>query len=638
MAAPAREIALKRYDEPTVTILTVLLILGLHEFGTCQGGRSWMFGGMALRMAYALHLHRELDYDPLGHKHEKKSKLSATDREIRRRTMWACFVMDRFNSSGTERPAFANEESITIQLPIKEAFFQMEISGPTEGLDGSVPNPVSPDTGQISDPKNNMGVCAHLIRLIALWGRVVKYLNLGGKQRDLHKCWEPNSGYLDLEKQAADFAGTLPDSLQYNESNLKWHATEKLANQFIFLHIGINQVILFIHKWSIPTAPGGGGIPRDAPKPFVREAGNTAIKAANQISALLAEATEHHVVAPFTGYCAFISSAIHVWGIFSKTPSLEESSKRNLALNVKYLHKMKQYWGMFHYVAHNLKGIYRRHADVSQGSKIQSEGQDPNLFQYGDWFQKYPHGVSQMDYEDPATEVKKELADVHSLGQPSGLESVEDFFHKLSPPVRPPIPKRAPKKASRSAGQIDQPQPLQPLQTRAAQNLPQKGQHHQPAPIQPLSAPVVPNSMSASTFAPQQALYTPSHPTFPSSFDTFPISPPNNATFPHQLDRHVLYGGYAGAEPSPASHLGGLPENLNPVPQDGAVIQNSAWATAGGMDYQQVMGCGGDYADLSANAWFLPFNLNRSDVGTEGNYDEFVGDRAVDGMGEMSQQ
>ena len=85
-ANAASAIALKRHDEPNITILTVFLILGLHEFGACHGGRSWSFGGQALRMAYALQLHQELDHDPLG-QNNKTSQLSFTDREIRRRTM-----------------------------------------------------------------------------------------------------------------------------------------------------------------------------------------------------------------------------------------------------------------------------------------------------------------------------------------------------------------------------------------------------------------------------------------------------------------------------------------------------------------------------------------------------------------------
>ena len=88
-ASAARDISLRRYDTPNLTILMVYLILGLHEFGTCQGGRSWMFGGMAQRMAYALQLHKDLDHMPKGRSADEKSDLTFTDREIRRRTMWS---------------------------------------------------------------------------------------------------------------------------------------------------------------------------------------------------------------------------------------------------------------------------------------------------------------------------------------------------------------------------------------------------------------------------------------------------------------------------------------------------------------------------------------------------------------------
>ena len=93
-AAPARNIILKRYDEPNILIVTVCIIIALHEFGTCQGGRSWMLAGMAVRMAHALQLHHELEHDPLGKDIDKKGKLTCIDREVRRRTMWACFMMD----------------------------------------------------------------------------------------------------------------------------------------------------------------------------------------------------------------------------------------------------------------------------------------------------------------------------------------------------------------------------------------------------------------------------------------------------------------------------------------------------------------------------------------------------------------
>lgn len=171
---------LANFDNPDMTVLTSLLLLGLHEFGTMQGGKSWAFGGMATRMAYALSLHKEAeDLFP-----NSKTKDQAADgnppylqnmnRELRRRVMWACFTMDRFNSSGTKRLGMIIESDLEIQLPMVDRDLNLGSNKVTERLDGSV---VRIDETQ-SDPRESMGVAAYMIRIIALFGRVSKYLNL----------------------------------------------------------------------------------------------------------------------------------------------------------------------------------------------------------------------------------------------------------------------------------------------------------------------------------------------------------------------------------------------------------------------------------------------------------------------------
>jgi len=450
-ASAAREIALKRYDAPNITILIVYLILGLHEFGTCQGGRSWMLGGMAQRMAYALQLHQDLGHDTNGGAKGSKTQLSFTDREIRRRTMWACFMMDRFNSSGTERPIFVSEQFIQSQLPIKEHYFQFEIPGVTETLENTVPEYTDPDTGQAINPKDNMGVAAYQIRLVSIWGQLIRYLNLGGKERDPHPMWSEDSGFFKLRNTIKQWKSSLPSSLAWTMENLQTHASDKIANQFIFLHIIHNQIVLFLNRFALPSPGSRSSNVKDMPQAFVTDCGRTALEAANQISVLVNEAMDHRVVAPFAGYCAFFASTVHIYGVFSKNPALEASSKQNLAVNVKYLTKMKKHWGMFHWVTENLKELYRKHADAAlrgpqpshtpTGQKTQE-----TIFQYGDWFDRYPHGVSGTDYEEPMVEVKKEPGADAVLGQRSDLQSVEEFFSKLGPPTRTAQQKKAARK------------------------------------------------------------------------------------------------------------------------------------------------------------------------------------------------
>ncbi|KAI9864470.1 MAG: hypothetical protein M1824_005174 [Vezdaea acicularis] len=461
-ASEARNIVIKHYDQPNITILTATVLLGLHEFGTCQGGRSWAFGGMALRMAYALQLHREVEYDPLA---REKVPLSVTDREIRRRTMWACFLMDRFNSSGTERPTFANEESIKIQLPIKEKFFQMGIAGTTPTLEGEVHDWVKTEDGQTQDPKENMGVAAYVIRIVALWGRVIKYLNLGGKEKDPHPMWSPKSHFAELQGLVDGFRTNMPPDLQYNQQNLDAHAAEHIANQFFFLHTVYHQIVLFMNRFAIPSAPGLAPA-SEMPKEFVRQCGRAALEAASRISALIRDSSEYPVTAPFFGYCAFLSSTVHVFGIFSKNAQLEAMAKQNLTTNVKYLGKMKRVWGMFHYVAESLKEIYRAHADEAQhrgpnpgGTRTPSLDRNhrpASTFQYGDWFDKYPRGVERANYDIAPAKAER---DPNTAGQDDldGLQTVETFFASLSAgPEQPPPPQQQQKpkaaKRKKSAG------------------------------------------------------------------------------------------------------------------------------------------------------------------------------------------
>jgi hypothetical protein len=605
-AERAREISLKRYDAPNITILIVYLLLGLHEFGTCQGGRSWMFGGMAQRMAYALQLHKELEFDPALPEAQRKP-LSLTDREIRRRTMWSCFLMDRFNSSGTDRPLFVNEQYIEVQLPIKENLYLDEIRAPTEKLDGKILYPVPAESGQLANAHENMGVAAYTIRLVCIWGKLVKYMNLGGKEREQDMMWSTNSTFLTIKREVKDFKDSLPQMLVYSPENLKSHAVGRTANQFLYLHIMYQQIILFMHRFAFPTRADSRP-PKDVPRDFLTESARTALDAANQISILIHEAMDHNVVAPFAGYSAFFSSTVHVHGVFSKNPKLEAQSKRYLAYNVKYLSKMKKYWGMFHYIAENLKDLYRQHADAQSRGPVPpgDKSSKANIFQYGDWFDRYPHGVSTTDYEDAAEGANNEPGTDAVLGQKSDLQSVEEFFASLSPPSKTDQQrKQARKNKSKSASKADAPKPHPPGATKAQQ------QAHRLRQVQMQQqmghAPIAhPDAMDTAGFDPLYFGQTSPHQQFASDFQHQH----------HQQQQHQQQqAGLSLLATSPTSLMPQHhqhPMDLSPFPDFGTYPSNAAFWNI------DPMGMGSTGLFDPGNAWFLPFNVEPPLVGDEG--------------------
>jgi hypothetical protein len=440
-AAPARELSMKHYDYSNITILTVYLLLGLHEFGTCQGGRSWMFGGMAQRMALMMQLHNGGDGYKLRKSDgkERDSRLSNTDRENRRRVMWSCFLMDRFTSSGSDRPICFPEEAITVPLPIRDSFYLMEIEGNTETLNGkeaSSNSSVEPSTNCLRAAREkHLGISAHLIRLVAIWGRLVNYLNLGGKAREKIPIWNSSSRFQELAQAVNNFI--FPEELNWNQENLETHRAEKVDNQFVLLHIVYQHLRLFLHRFAIPGY--GTPVPRGIPQPFLAESQRTALDAANEVSYLVQQAMISNVTAPFAGYAAFYSSTVHVQGVFAKNAQVAERSRKNLGTNIKFLTQMKRWWGMFHFVAQDLKDLFRKHVDANSSrsgdapsSLDPEERRNSTIFQYGDWFDRYPNGVCNAEYEISGYSNETNGINPDLLAsEERGNATVQEFFNKF---------------------------------------------------------------------------------------------------------------------------------------------------------------------------------------------------------------
>jgi len=658
-ATAALEVALKRFDSPNITILIVLLLLGLHTFGACQGGRSWMLGGMAQRMAYALQLHVDLDHDPLGQVQGQVAELSFTDREIRRRTMWAAFMMDRFNSSGTERPLFATEAGLYLQLPIKENMFQMEIPGPTEQLDGTVSKSVRSVAGQMMDAKENMGVAAYITRLVWLWGRLGQYLNLGGKEKDKYRPWEPQSQYQVLLKHIEQWNNDLPESLHYNQENLRTHASEQTANQFIYMHLIYQQCILFSNRHAYPTTArdSTAGVPQEK----MSQARKLAHESATRIAELIRDSTEHRLVAPFAGYCTYSSSAVLIYGAFSKNPQLEATCKENLTHNIKYLSKMKRHWGMFHFMTESLKDLYRQNADaLSRGTNTPTSvkpGQK-KVFQYGDWYNTYPNGVSQADYEEPEAAVKKEAGEDAVFSQAPDLQSVEDFFTTLSPVSKAKHPSKLPGRRgakknfdlsdvhgpddpnldpSLDPGMDSLAVPNSPYGIRESYSRTPVQARLPPLPLPQAQIPPQPAPVSSQQYQPQPQLQQqiPQQPDpttldpsiLDPNLDPFAFAPPftfaPNPGMLSQMDRHLVLQSYAGFDPATTAAAS---NSLPPLPNSN---QNTDFWNLGDPNdfYMQDpgLGMGMNQMGMMGGPWMMPFNLDPPDFGTGSGQADFAG-------------
>ncbi|ODA82576.1 hypothetical protein RJ55_01083 [Drechmeria coniospora] len=431
-ASRARDICTRRYEWPSITILTCLLILALHELGTCHGRRSWALGGQAIRMAFALQLHKDLEYDPLC---RGKAPLSFIDREIRRRIMWTCFLMDRFNSLGSDRPAFIKEESLRIQLPARERYFQRGMPVTTELLHVSGRRAATENGGRsTAEPRDNMDAAAYTIRSIATWGRLVAHVNEEGRETDPHPIWSPESRYATLEQGIDDFVAGLPPRFQYSAKNLDLEVGEKTVCQFLLLHLSIQQNIIFLGQAASMSAKSHEGL--EVPKDFLSRVRARTFTAANRVSDILRDAEESRcsVPAPFAGYCAFSSTAVHISNIFTGNPASRATAEANVDVNMRFLRKMIKFWGIFHWMVHDIRSRYRNAMSASRSGG--AAGDDPTtsaMIQYSDWFDRYPHGLMDSDFSEMGMQTEEESGADGVADEQCNPLSVDKFSTIISP-------------------------------------------------------------------------------------------------------------------------------------------------------------------------------------------------------------
>ena len=229
--------------QPNLSKIQALLMLGLHEWGMCRGIKGWIHVGLAIRMAQAMGLQFDDDSEvepwalssamDLEAQHlgvcgrkptkEPKDPLSAeafVDEEMRRRTFWSCFIMDRYLSSGKYRPAMLALDDVRLQLPCGERAWIFGdrvctglISGACSGTGASSRRksrlfkrwkegrPDRPSTAELNrEAENNddsvvpcewgteEGLQSRFVRIVEIWGRIAKWSCAGGR-RYVYSIW-----------------------------------------------------------------------------------------------------------------------------------------------------------------------------------------------------------------------------------------------------------------------------------------------------------------------------------------------------------------------------------------------------------------------------------------------------------------
>ncbi|KAL0929689.1 C6 transcription factor [Colletotrichum truncatum] len=233
----------------SVERVQALLMLGLYEWisPNHEGLRAWMLVGAAGRMAQAL----RLGYEARTHSSEHYPVMTPdeviVDREVRRRTMFSCFIFDRLISCGKERPSLIRSEDVHVQLPCGKDEFDLSRQTVTSFF----------ASGIEAISHHDISLLGRFVLLVDLWGRISHYTSAGGRFLDQHvPPWDPQSKFFRLRQDLENFSNGLETPGKFlSLSPANYFRFESASSTYILTHLLMALCKIMLHRQYLPFIP-----------------------------------------------------------------------------------------------------------------------------------------------------------------------------------------------------------------------------------------------------------------------------------------------------------------------------------------------------------------------------------------------
>ena len=154
---------------------------------------------------------------------------------------------------------------------------------------------------------------------------------------------------FNLDARLSAWTTTLYPSLTYSKRNLYKQLVVDQEPSYIFIHALHHQCFLVLHSSLVPQF-SGLSLDSSVSSEVVNVSARVALKHAKAISELgsdlIALDWDFSCVAPFVGYCIYVSASIYIVFLYSQNDGLASLAKSNLVINLKVLKAMKGYWSI----------------------------------------------------------------------------------------------------------------------------------------------------------------------------------------------------------------------------------------------------------------------------------------------------
>ncbi|KAI1306972.1 hypothetical protein EDD11_004648 [Mortierella claussenii] len=230
------------YDNSQIANVQTLLMMAVQQMGFCESQRAWLYVGMAIRMAQDLGLNKEPSEQELN-----RNRLQC---ELRKRTWWSLYIIDRLICAGLGRPLTITRKDCETGFPQQE-----DDMGDASFLGRTVERPTV------------IANFVHLITLTMVQGNILEFIKAKfssfqksknrlvqvhspGLQSDQEReCHVDTSAaaFTALDKSLTEWRLGLPESLQ--------NATPQSPHFGLFLHLTYNTLIILLHRPEASVSP-----------------------------------------------------------------------------------------------------------------------------------------------------------------------------------------------------------------------------------------------------------------------------------------------------------------------------------------------------------------------------------------------
>ncbi|OAA65777.1 Transcription factor [Niveomyces insectorum RCEF 264] len=246
-----RLVMLELFSPPSTATLQALLLLQRFEWHRASHVAAWFLSGLAVRLAHGLQLNLEI---------ADEACVPVTVREVRRRLVWSCFVMESLIENGRRPLASLDIGAVEVKLPCNEQAFQLGLETDMPALDGQdrhqqPPPSTADETADRPSPirtrstrqplpcatvESRLGVSSFLVKLAVMRRAILDYTMPYHPRNKSHvppepAPWASESPFFAYEAKLHRWGEGLPQEMQFNDDVLYRRQSSQLVS-FVTLH------------------------------------------------------------------------------------------------------------------------------------------------------------------------------------------------------------------------------------------------------------------------------------------------------------------------------------------------------------------------------------------------------------------